>query len=372
MAIPLLSFFTGGGFLDIGFEEAGFEAVWTNEVNDAFADMYEYAVTALRRANGRGARSAKITNRRSITELSARAVRKEGFGGKAPPIYGIIGGPPCTDFSIGGKNAGKDGEHGPLTGAFFDLICKLRPTFFIMENVPGLYRTKKHRAFLDSLVGQAEERGHYAVDLRLLSALELGVPQNRDRLFIVGFKRALARQRLGVAVAPGQRLWFPWPEPRYPNAKMLPWPRISPLGSRVSRPKGIPLELTVYPLLSGDPDPEDLPNGKDFFVPHSRKFWDRAEGDVWNKSFKRLHRYRFSPAAWYGNNEVHLHPWKPRRLSVREALRIQTVPDTYVLPEEAPLSAKFKLICNGVPVLMAKLVAEAAKRFIGHSKSVRD
>jgi DNA (cytosine-5)-methyltransferase 1 len=49
MPVPILSFFTGGGFLDLGFEEAGFQVVWTNEVNDHFSDMYEHAMSALRR-----------------------------------------------------------------------------------------------------------------------------------------------------------------------------------------------------------------------------------------------------------------------------------------------------------------------------------
>ena len=83
-----------------------------------------------------------------------------------------------------------------------------------------------------------------------------------------------------------------------------------------------------------------LPNGQDMFNPYSEKFHIIDEGDVSGKSFKRLHRYRYSPTVWYGNNEVHLHPWKPRRLSVREALRIQTVPDGYVMPTTSTLTDK--------------------------------
>jgi DNA (cytosine-5)-methyltransferase 1 len=118
-------------------------------------------------------------------------------------------------------------------------------------------------------------------------------------------------------------------------------------------PTDVPLELTVFPLLYGKNAPGKLPNGKEHFNGYSPKFQERDEGDVTGKSFKRLHRYRFSPTVWYGNQEVHLHPSEPRRLSVREALRIQTVPDEYVLPPEESLSSKFKLIGNGVPCLMA-------------------
>src|SRR5690242_6926483 len=109
---------------------------------------------------------------------------------------------------------------------------------------------------------------------------------------------------------------------------------------------------------------KDISNGKDFFNPYSSKFGTIKEGDVSGKSFKRLHRFRYSPTVWYGNNEVHLHPWKRRRLSVREALRLQTVPDSYVMPEDVPLCAKFKVIGNGVPCLLAQKLAEAVSAFI--------
>ena len=94
------------------------------------------------------------------------------------------------------------------------------------------------------------------------------------------------------------------------------------------------------------------------------------EGETTRPSFKRLHRFKYSPTACYGNNEVHLHPYKHRRLSVRETLRIQGVPDAYVLPSELPLTKKFKMIGNGVPVPLAKAVAVAIKKFIYRKKVV--
>jgi site-specific DNA-cytosine methylase len=61
----------------------------------------------------------------------------------------------------------------------------------------------------------------------------------------------------------------------------------------------------------------------------NKKFQEIAGGDNSRQSLKRLHRRRYSPAAAYGNNEVHLHPTEKRRLTVRETMRIQTVPDEY-------------------------------------------
>ena len=136
-----------------------------------------------------------------------------------------------------------------------------------------------------------------------------------------------------------------------------------------AKPDDVPIEFTVYPALLGNGDPEKIANGDDCFNPYSSKFKEVKEGDVSRKSFKRLHRYRFSPTAWYGNQEVHLHPWKARRLSVREALRIQSVPDEYVLPKDMSLSAKFKMTCNGVPCVMAFHLASSVRSFLNEARA---
>ena len=81
------------------------------------------------------------------------------------------------------------------------------------------------------------------------------------------------------------------------------------------------------------------------------------EGDTSRKSFKRLHRWKYSPTAAYGNNEVHLHPYRTRRLSVAEAMAIQSLPGWFELPPDVCLSAKFKMVGNGVPYLMALGIA---------------
>ena len=360
MKIPVLSFFSGGGLLDLGFEEAGFDIAWTNENDYASADMYEYGMTSWRRSRGEAVHPARISNRCDVRDLSGGTILEEAFGGNKPPFFGIIGGPPCTDFSIGGHGRGSRGEHGKLVAVFAALIRQIRPGFFLMENVSGLWRIRRHREFLLSAIDCL--RIDYLVDISILNALEYGVPQDRERLFVIGFDRELLSGRVTADSHNGQ--WrFAWSEPRYPGAKQLHWPQMASFGSLVERQACIPLELTVYPSLTGPPKPDDLPNGHEVFNAYSKRFWQVPEGDDSRKSFKRLHRYRYSPTAWYGNNEVHLHPWEPRRLTVREALRIQSAPDSYVLPSTHSLTAKFKLICNGVPCLLAKTIAQSIRDY---------
>jgi DNA (cytosine-5)-methyltransferase 1 len=363
MVAPVISCFTGGGFFDLGFTQAGFNICWTNENHPPFICGYAHGMSSWRTSLGKK-RPVEIANTGSICDLSARTVIREAFGGQRPSIFGVIGGPPCPDFSHGGTHAGGNGSNGQLTSVFVDMICDLKPAFFVIENVPGLYRFHKHRRFLSRKLSQLREAG-YALDCRILNALELGVPQDRERLFVVGFKMKMASRACGRRLGPKEDAWFFWPEIKsYRGAKSLAWPTVGRFGQRPETPADIPLELTVYPALLGSGDPEELPNGRDHFTPYSRRFREVKEGDVSGKSFKRLHRFRFSPTAWYGNQEVHLHPWKARRLSVREALRIQSVPDEYVLPDDMSLSAKFKMTCNGVPCVMARHLASGLRRFL--------
>lgn len=365
MVIPVLSFFTGGGFFDLGFKQAGFAICWTNENCPDFAEGYAHGMSAwLASQNKKEPAKAAISNTRSICDLTAKKVLKEAFDSPRPDVFGVIGGPPCPDFSSGGTHAGGNGINGKLTTTFVDMICGIKPPFFVIENVPGLYRFHKHREFLGKKILQLQQNG-YALDYKILNSLEFGVPQDRERLFVVGFKRPLAQTALGRKLVAAERGWFLWPEiETYKGAKSLPWPKVTPFGKEPSKPDEIPIELTVFPALFGNGDPEKIANGSEYFNPHSSKFKQVREGDVSGKSFKRLHRYRFSPTAWYGNREVHLHPWKPRRLSVREALRIQSVPDEYILPEAMSLSAKFKMVSNGVPCVIAFNLASAVYRFL--------
>lgn len=369
--IPILSFFTGGGLLDLGLTSAGLKVVWTNEVNPEIADMYEHAMSGIGRSNGHRHLHTKITSRDCITTLNAASILRDAFPRGVPELFGVVGGPPCPDFSNGGLHGGGKGMNGRLTKTFAEIICRLKPAFFLFENVSGLYKFRLHRRFFLKQVRYLEDVGNFVTDHMLLNALDLGVPQDRDRLFLVGFRKSLAASLLGRRLKPGEKGWFPWPtDKRYAGARLWDWPTSSRYGYEPVRPD-LPAVLMVNDLLSEKNDPEALSNGTDFFHPYSPKFKTRREGDVAFKSFKRLHRYRYSPTVWYGNNEVHLHPWKPRRLSVREALRIQTVPDTYVLPEEASLGVKFRLVGNGVPCKMARKLGDSLRSFLSGEHATR-
>jgi len=366
--IPILSFYSGGGFMDMGFEKAGFEIVWTNEVDDIFIKLHEAGITSWRKARGNGTK-AEIFNKKSITEVSSKKILEEAFANSVPKDFGIIGGPPCQDFTINGNLEGFKGERGKLTVVFFDKILELLPTFFVMENVTGLTKRNSTKEHMMELVARLEQ--NYFVDHKTLNALDFGVPQFRERVFFIGIRKDkidedIANNSLGE--------WFAFPMNRRYNgaATKYKWARTVEFGKKLKKPKGLPIELCVESCLVPFREMKGTPNAKEYFnlYVEEKELEKIGEGETNRPSFKRLHRFKYSPTACYGNNEVHLHPYKHRRLSVRETLRIQGVEDSYVLPPELPLTKKFKMIGNGVPVPLAEAIAKALKDFIMVNKII--
>lgn len=361
--IPILSFFSGGGFMDMGFEQAGFEVIWTNEFDKTFAELHAAGMTSWRKSQENGVK-AEIFNTKSITEIKSKEIISEAFPNDKPEHFGIIGGPPCQDFSMNGSLKGFDGERGKLTIVYFDKILDLKPTFFIMENVTGLTKRKETKGYLQSLLSRVEKE--YYVDHEKLNSLNYGVPQHRERVFFIGVRKDCINKKVIDKAQFGK--WFPFHiSEKYHNAATkYNWGKQVSFGNEPKKPEDIPFELCVESCLVPNSKIDIIPNANEFFTLYKpiNDLMNIDEGETNRPSFKRLHRFKYSPTACYGNNEVHLHPYLHRRLSAREALRIQGVPDEYVLPTEVSLTKKFKMIGNGVPVPLAKAVAEAVKEFL--------
>ena len=365
--ISFFSFFTGAGFLDLGFEKAGFLSVFANEICDDFADVYVYSRKKMGIGIPRFGLHRKsidcFLNNRSDKQFLADSIKTVKHENK---IFGFIGGPPCPDFSVAGKNAGSTGEHGRLSSSYTDLIIENRPDFFVFENVKGLWKTKRHREFFFSLLARFEN-ADYALSYRLVNALEYGAPQDRERIILIGVQKRFINCD---GVFSSRINNFPWAKHiKYDieNLRKIDWPKTSPFMERsiLPPPHNIIPELTVEYWFEKN-NVLKHPNSQDFFIPRAGldKMKTFSEGDDSKKCFKRLHRWRYSPTVAYGNNEVHLHPYLPRRLSVAEALSLQSLPAEFVLPDNISLTSKFKTIGNGVPYLLARGVAETLMDYI--------
>ncbi len=353
--IKIFSFFSGAGFLDLGFETEGCEVVFVNEVHKPFLDAYIHSRNKLNIPTPQfGYHNCNVSD--FLAEKSIDLKKYIALVQNDKNITGFIGGPPCPDFSVAGKNRGEHGENGILSQIYIDIICEQLPDFFIFENVKGLYRTSKHKIFFNKLKEKLISYG-YVLTERLINAIEYGVPQDRERIILIGTKKQNFKEKIEK---------FDWiSEAKYPNgiAFDFVWPTCDTNTSSFP-PVSVPLELTVQHWFEKN-EVSNHPNSKHFFQPRAglKKFLTVLEGDDSKKSYKRLHRWRYSPTAAYGNNEVHIHPYLPRRLSAAEALAIQSLPKNFELPDNMTLTNMFKTIGNGVPFLAAQGVARSTINF---------
>lgn len=357
----LFSFFSGSGFLDLGFEHSGFNVCFVNEFHKAFLDAYKYS---------RKKMNLKEPNYGYYHGDIRHLISNEGFHekvneAKKKSLVGFIGGPPCPDFSIGGKNKGECGDNGILTKCYVDVILAHKPNFFIFENVKGLWRTKKHREFYERI--KKELSVFYDLTDRLTNSIEYGAPQDRDRIFLFGISKDLSTDITK----------FQWNKFLKINAQIALdktiWPNTSGDVSDFKLPNKWQKELTINYWFEKN-DTKNHPNANKHFTPRSglKKFMEIKEGDVSKKSYKRLHRHRFSPTAAYGNNEVHVHPFLPRRISAAEAMALQSLPKSFELPNDMTLTDMFKTIGNGVPYLAAKGLANTVYDFLKSQTNIED
>ena len=128
--------------------------------------------------------------------------------------------------TFGGKNRGVKGDHGKLSQTYLDIICKYKPDFFVFENVKGLWRTAVHRAFFDKLCLQAK-KAKYSISTRLINALEYGVPQDRERIILIGISNTVLKDNPIVKAKSGTIPSFPWHHAIVHDmdvVKNMPWP----------------------------------------------------------------------------------------------------------------------------------------------------
>lgn len=364
--MKIFSFFSGAGFLDLGFEKENYEIVLVNEYNEDFLKAYKYAHEKMGLPKPEYGYFCGDVNDYLKGNLRQQLKSKVDDARKHD-VVGFIGGPPCPDFSIAGKNAGIIGKNGVLTNSYKRLILDQEPDFFVFENVKGLWTTKKHRTEYEKIKKAFYRKGYIMVD-KVVNSLDYGVPQERERLVLFGIKYKLIDENRKKASS-RLRQNFSWGEDaRFIETQRLlcKWPITNEFinGLATAQPSDIIPELTIEYWFEKN-NVNFHYNAADYFIPHSiDRFNTILEGDVSKKSFKRLHRWRYSPTAAYGNNEVHLHPYMARRISVAEALAIQSLPKEYVISKELSKSNMFKTVGNGVPYLMAKGIAKSIRIFI--------
>ena len=342
--IPIISLFTGGGFMDMGFEKAGFKTIFANEFNPRIAEAF---AVSFNKWSKRKKEDWVLPINDSISDLSKEKILNVTDSTITNKVFGVIGGPPCQDFSSSGEVLGLRGERGKYTLDYIEKVLALEPHFFVMENVKGLARFNSLKEDFKYILNQFSSKFYTSFDIH--NALSFNVPQHRERLILIGIRKDLINFMIGENLS--QYLLFP-PKKMF-NKK-----------SKLNKS-----QQTGKYLLNGQSNLKNhsFPNLKPSSL---RKVLKIAEGETNRRSFRRISRFSYSPTLSFGNNEVFLHPLENRRLSVRECLRLQGVDDSYCFDDDVSLTTMYKIISNGVPVPLAKGIAKSLMNFLVKSEII--
>jgi DNA (cytosine-5)-methyltransferase 1 len=315
-----IELFAGCGGLSTGFLDAGLRLAAGFELDARAVDAYGY------NHEYRGSRGfIADLNIAGGAELLARA--------GLPQVDFVVGGPPCQPFSIAGKRQGKRDIRADLIGHFIRIVDELKPSAFMLENVPNL-ASIDNGEFLDEVESELRALG-YAVDHKVVSAADFGVPQNRKRLVVLGL-----RAKAQVSFPPATH------------------------------------GTNDRPFVSAASAIDDLPDAGEFGetgvynhepTMHSADMVARLSvlppGKRERGSFHdRLHPERpsFTLRAGSGN----FSPLRPihykhhRVITVRESARLQGFSDDFLWPDRIPRLQQYRQVGNAVPPPMARAFAE--------------
>lgn len=337
--MKIAAFFSGAGGMDLGFRKAGFQIPFANEYDKTIWATYElnHPKTKL--------------DRRSIVDIPDSALPAKTYAG-------FIGGPPCQSWSEAGARRGIEDKRGQLFFEYIRLLKHARPLFFVAENVSGILFSRHSAAFEDIKL-QMSELG-YDLKVKMLNANDYNVPQDRHRVFIVGYHKRL-REALG-----GKS--FDFPERVTPEFNV---PSLSDKALGITD-----LADSAVPAISkSKPNPSAKNDNHEFMTGgHSSMFMSRNRVRSWDEP-------SFTIQA--GGRHAPIHPNAPkmtkvgkdkfvfkrgkestyRRLSVRECARIQTFPDNFKFVYK-DLNDGYKMIGNAVPVNLAFHIAKAIAKDI--------
>jgi DNA (cytosine-5)-methyltransferase 1 len=264
----------------------------------------------------------------------------------------VIGGPPCQGFSpLNMRGVGL--ERRSLWREYLRALTDARPSVFVMENVPELLTSAEFLAFKDA----AEESG-FTVEGRILNAADYGVPQRRRRTIVIGSRIGAPQWPTPDHFPPdgaltGLKTWRTFRDavkglPLTPDGSNWHCPR-HPQPTSVERYKTIPNEGEGrFQLAERRPDITPAcwlrkkTGSTDVF---GRLWWDKPAFTI-RTEFYKPEKGRY------------LHPSEHRPITVREAARCMTFPDSFELPAEQSMTSVAKQVGNAVPPLLARRVAE--------------
>ena len=345
-----VSLYTGAGGLDLGFIAAGFTPVFANDINTDALATYSAAMSMIASRDIEPARHNIVTGDiRQVKQLPERGCAEL-----------VIGGPPCQGFSVAGKMDPND----PRSRHVFDflgMVERVQPKAFVMENVKALARNRRWAGTITDIRKKAEKIG-YKTYLNVLNSADYGVPQTRERMFLVGFKdknvefeypKPTVTAHIGVAAA-----FSSLPPIGQPGNDQMcraiitvakkPVLRPSPFAGMLFNGQGRPMDVnrpapTLPASMGGNRTPivdqKTLEDGSPQWV------------------------VDYHNSLMAGDKVAESVPSRMRRISVQEAAVIQSFPSD--MPWQGAQSSRYRQIGNAVPPKLSYAVAASVAKALG-------
>ncbi|MFS8355125.1 DNA cytosine methyltransferase (plasmid) [Bacillus nitratireducens] len=360
-----VSFFAGAGGLDLGIHRAGFDILLNVELEEVYCQTLRQNFNETNVISG------------DIMEYSRERIYREARLEEHEEIDLMLGGSPCQSFSTAGKRQAFSDPRGQAMLKFADLINEVQPKFFLLENVKGLLSASlRHRPLNqrglghppleeDEQAGSAlnhllERIGNYDVNIRLISAADYGVPQKRERVFIVGVRNDLHIQ-------------YEFPEATHNedgSDGKLPWLTVGEILENLQVEEHHFMSYSKDRLRFMEMIPQGGGNWRDLRI-HGEELVREAMGGAYESGggkvgfFRRLNVNKPSPTLLTSpaQKSTNLgHPFEDRPLSIEEYLEIQGFPPDFHVA--GSLSQQYTQIGNAVPVRLAEVLGQSIFQYV--------
>lgn len=325
--MKVISLFSGCGGLDLGFERAGFKIPIANEYDKTIWETF------------------KVNHPDThLIEGDIRKVNEEYFPND---VDGIIGGPPCQSWSEAGSLRGIEDVRGQLFYDYIRILNKVKPKFFLAENVSGML-ANRHNEAVQNIVNLFEDSG-YDVTITLVNAKDYGVAEERKRVFYIGFRKDLNIDfefPVGSTIDDDKKL----------TLKDIIWDLQDTVVPSVGKNKHNPNAINNNEYFTGGFSP--------IFMSRNRvKSWYEQAFTV-QASGRQCQLHPQAPKmVKFGKNDCRFVEGKEhlyRRMTVREVARVQGFPDDFKFIYDS-VNDGYKMIGNAVPVNLAYEIAVAIK-----------
>ena len=373
----LIDMFAGCGGLSLGMEHAGFQSIFFNEIMPIFASTYLY-----NRNIPDGHYYIGDINKLNEDIEEYEHIWKKIEGG----VDLVCGGPPCQGFSMANRQRIIDDPRNNLYKAYLQFLHNVRPKFFVMENVKGMaQRIPEIKEDFVKYLGE-----DYLIDYRLLKAQDFGVPQNRERLILIGNRIGVNPDDIFDSIEKKKRSPFTLKDtleglPRLEARKEKNKGNLEDLPSGLTERDFAYIKNDFYYFINGRREITKLYNHKNRYNnPRDIEIYRRlpqganslhesiqdimpykSRNDIFKDKYFKLDETQICKTITSHMKfdcNMYIHPWESRGLSPREAARIQTFPDDYIL--KGAQNMWYAQVGNAVPVKLAEAIGLSIMEFL--------